>query len=65
MAFFSLKNDGQLYYEDTGKGSETILLLHGWISTHKVFTRVIPAISATARCITYDQRGHGNSNTPR
>ena len=61
MAYFSLKNGEQLYYEDTGRGNKTIILLHGWISTHKVFARVVPVLSKAARCITYDHRGHGNS----
>ena len=61
MAYFSLKNGAQLYYEDIGRGNKTILLLHGWISTHRVFARAVPAISREARCITYDHRGHGNS----
>ena len=61
MAYFTLKDGGQLYYEDTGRGNQTILMLHGWISTHKVFSRSIPAISKAARCITYDHRGHGKS----
>ena len=61
MAYFTLKNGERLYYQDTGRGDQTILLLHGWISTHRVFSRSIPAISKAARCITYDHRGHGNS----
>ena len=61
MAYFTLKDGGQLYYEDTGRGDQTILMLHGWISTHGVFFRSIPVIRKAARCIIYDHRGHGKS----
>lgn len=61
MSYFSLKNGEQLYYEDTGSGDETIVMLHGWVSSRRVFAPAIPAIRRAARCITYDQRGHGKS----
>lgn len=61
MSYFSLSNGEKLYYEDTGRGDRTIIMMHGWTSTHEVFAPCVPAISAKARCITYDYRGHGNS----
>ena len=61
MSFFTLQNGEKLYYEITGEGEHTVLMLHGWTSTHEVFEPVLPAICEKARCITYDQRGHGNS----
>ena len=36
-------------------------MLHGWISTHKVFSKSLSAIGNASRCITYDHRGHGKS----
>ena len=61
MSYFTLKNGEQIYYEDTGSGDQTIVMLHGWTSTHEVFAPVVPEISKYARCITYDHRGHGGS----
>lgn len=61
MSYFTLKNGEQLYYEDTGEGSQTLVMLHGWTSSHDVFAPAVPEISKAARCITYDHRGHGNS----
>lgn len=61
MSYFTLKNGEKLYYEDTGKGSETIVMMHGWTSSHEVYEPTVPAISEKARCITYDHRGHGKS----
>ena len=61
MSFLSLSNGERIYYEDTGKGEQTIIMMHGWTSTHEVFAPCVPEISKNARCITYDHRGHGNS----
>ncbi len=61
MGYFALKNGEQLYYEDTGSGDQTIVMLHGWTSSHEVFAPVVQEISKETRCITYDHRGHGNS----
>ena len=61
MSYFTLSNGEKIYYEDTGKGERTIIMMHGWTSTHEVFAPCVPEISEKARCITYDHRGHGNS----
>jgi len=61
MSYFTLSNGEKLYYEDTGSGDQTIILMHGWTSTHEAFAPCVPEISKKARCITYDHRGHGNS----
>lgn len=61
MAYFTLRDGGRLYYEDTGGEGPAVLMLHGWISTHAVFSRAVPVISRAARCIAFDHRGHGKS----
>lgn len=61
MSCFTLKNGEKLYYEDTQSGDQTILMLHGWTSSHEVYEPTVPAISKKARCIIYDHRGHGKS----
>lgn len=61
MSYFILKNGEKLYYEDTGSGEQTIVMLHGWTSSHEVFAPAVPEISKKARCITYDHRGHSLS----
>lgn len=61
MSYFTLSNGEKLYYEDTGKGPRTIVMMHGWTSSHEVFSPCVPEISKAARCIVYDHRGHGNS----
>ena len=61
MSDFELSNGEKIYYEDTGTGERTIIMMHGWTSTHEVFSPCVPEISKKARCITYDHRGHGKS----
>ena len=61
MSYLTLKDGEQIYYEDTGSGDRTVVLLHGWTSTHEVFAPAVETISKTARCISYDHRGHGSS----
>ena len=61
MGYFQLSNGEKLYYEDAGKGDRTIVMMHGWTSTHAVYAPCVPEISKKARCIIYDHRGHGNS----
>ena len=61
MSYFTLKNGEKLYYEIHGTGEKTIVMLHGWTTTHEVFEPVISEISKHARCIVYDHRGHGKS----
>ena len=61
MSYFTLKNGEKLYYLDTGRGEQTIVMLHGWTSSHEVFAPTVPEISKKARVITYDHRGHSGS----
>ena len=61
MAFFALKNGEQLYYEDIGNGPETLIMMHGWTSSHDIFAEPVSKLKDKARCIIYDHRGHGKS----
>ena len=61
MSLLRLKDGTELYYKDTdpeGTGRDTIVFLHGWTSSHQIFDLPVKALSARARCITYDHRGH-------
>ncbi|MBO6149028.1 MAG: alpha/beta hydrolase [Lachnospiraceae bacterium] len=61
MALFNLKNGEQLNYEDVGQGHDTVIMLHGWTSSKKVFKKPASLLKSYARCIYYDQRGHSGS----
>lgn len=61
MSWFTLKSGEKLYYEDKGQGPETLVMMHGWTSTHEVYLKPVETLQKQARCIIYDQRGHGLS----
>jgi len=61
MSYFTLKDGQRLYYEDKGHGSDTLIMMHGWTSTHDVYEKPMELLQDKARCIIYDHRGHGGS----
>ena len=61
MSYFTLKNGEKLYYEDFGHGDDTLIMMHGWTSSHDIFEEPVIKLKEKARCIIYDHRGHGNS----
>lgn len=60
MSEFQLHSGSKLYYEDTGSG-HTVVMLHGWTSSHEIFTKPVKLLGDSWRLIRYDQRGHGGS----
>lgn len=60
MSEFILKNGMKLYYEDHGSG-QPVILMHGWTSSHKIYSEPVKYLRKKARCIIYDHRGHGGS----
>lgn len=61
MSYFTLSDGQKLYYEDRGQGPDTLIMLHGWTSTHDVYTKPAELLQGQARCVIYDHRGHGGS----
>ena len=61
MSYFTLKNSEKLYYEDVGNGPETLIMMHGWTSSHDIFEESVSKLKDKARCIIFDHRGHGRS----
>ncbi len=61
MSYFTLKDGQQLYYEDLGEGPETLIMMHGWTSSHDIYVKPAELLKDKARCIIYDHRGHGGS----
>src|SRR5688500_13116308 len=54
-----------LYYEDSGNGPETIVFAHGWILNCRMFDEQIAALRNRYRCVSFDFRGHGQSEVAR
>lgn len=56
--------DIDIYYEDTGRGTP-LLLIHGLGSSTSGWVNQVPEFSQNYRVITFDVRGHGQSDKPR
>ena len=57
-------NGAQLYYEISGAGEVPLVLVHGsWVS-HRNWDLVLPDLAESFRVLTYDRRGHSESERP-
>lgn len=57
-------NGVQLYWELVGRSGEPVVLVHGsWVDHHN-WDRVVPALAQSFRVLTYDRRGHSQSERP-
>lgn len=57
-------NGVELYYEQHGQG-DPIIFIHGWLDDHSVWDSQVKRFSPKHSIITYDHRGHGDSDKPR
>lgn len=55
--------DVKLYYESTGRG-QPLLLVHGLGSSTRDWEDQLPAFAGKYRVLTFDVRGHGQSDKP-
>jgi|TARA_Y100000310_G_scaffold318705_1_gene373080 pimeloyl-ACP methyl ester carboxylesterase len=61
----TIVRDGvKIYYEDHGSG-EAIILTHGFSATSKMWAGQIAPLTEKYRVITWDMRGHGQSDSPQ
>jgi pimeloyl-ACP methyl ester carboxylesterase len=56
-------NDQRLFYEDTGDGDDVIVFSHGYFMSHAMFDAQVAALRDRWRCIAWDERGHGQTET--
>jgi 3-oxoadipate enol-lactonase len=54
-------NGHDLYYEEHGAGSETIVFAHGLLWSGRMFDDQVTALKTRYRCITFDFPGQGRS----
>jgi 3-oxoadipate enol-lactonase len=52
-----------LYFEDTGGDGAPVVLSHGLLMDHEMFEPQVAALRDEFRCITWDERGHGQTTT--
>jgi pimeloyl-ACP methyl ester carboxylesterase len=57
-------NDIQLFYELHGAGTVPVVLVHGSWDSHHDWDLVVPPLAEMFRVLTYDRRGHSQSERP-
>lgn len=56
--------DGQrIFYSETGLGDDVIVFSHGYLMDHTMFDAQVRALEDRWRCIVWDERGHGQTET--
>jgi 3-oxoadipate enol-lactonase len=58
---FADVNDQHLYFEDTGGSAPAVIFSHGFLMDHEMFQPQVEALSDEFRCITWDERGFGQT----
>src|SRR5947209_14079350 len=58
-------NGAQLHYEDTGGAGAPVVFAHGLLFSGRMFDAQVAALKGRHRCITYDARGHGQSEVTK
>ena len=56
-------NGQRIYYEDTGGGGLPLVLAHGLLMDHEMFTPQVEALAPPHRVVTWDERSHGLTET--
>lgn len=57
-------NDINLFYELAGNDGEAVALVHGSWASHRDWDLLAPELSKTHNVLTYDRRGHSQSERP-
>lgn len=65
MEYFAISNGIPVHILDTKKGSETILLLHGYLETIYIFNELVEKLEKKYRIIAIDLPGHGLSGSDK
>jgi len=58
---FADVNGQHLYYEDSGGDGPPVIFSHGFLMDHEMFEPQVRALSPEFRCITWDERGFGQT----
>ncbi|WP_372572327.1 alpha/beta fold hydrolase [Ruegeria jejuensis] len=58
-------NGRSIHYQDVGQGEETLVFSHGFLMNHQMYRHQIDALSKRFRVISFDHRGHGDSDPCR
>jgi pimeloyl-ACP methyl ester carboxylesterase len=57
-------NGVKLYWELNGEAGDPLVLVHGSWGDHYGWAQIVPALAESFRVLTYDRRGHSQSERP-
>jgi pimeloyl-ACP methyl ester carboxylesterase len=63
MPFVEVEPGVRLYYEEFGSG-HPVVFVHGGAGSHEIWEQQVYALADRYRTVTYDLRGHGQSDKP-
>ncbi len=58
---FADVNGQHIYFADSGGGAPAVVFSHGFLMDHEMFAPQVEELSAEFRCITWDERGFGQT----
>jgi pimeloyl-ACP methyl ester carboxylesterase len=58
---FADVNGQHIYFEDSGGDGPAVIFSHGFLMDHEMFVHQVAALSGEFRCITWDERGFGQT----
>jgi pimeloyl-ACP methyl ester carboxylesterase len=64
MSFLTTPGGVRLRYTDRGEGEHTIVLVHGWKGSHRMWDPAVYRLMRQFRVIAFDNRGMGESDKP-
>lgn len=59
---FADVNGQHLYFEDSGGDGPAVVFSHGFLMDHEMFAPQVAALAPDFRCITWDERGFGQTD---
>ncbi len=63
MPYYVTEDHSRLYYETRGRG-RPVVLIHGLTANQRHFRKQIPELARHFEVVTFDLRGHGDSDVP-
>ena len=65
MSFLTTPEGFRLRVSDRGSGPDTVLLVHGWKGSHRLWDKTVVELVPRHRVVSFDLRGMGESDKPR
>lgn len=64
MTYLTTPDGTRLRYTDRGAGERTIVLVHGWKGSHRLWDPAVIRLAERFRVVAFDNRGMGESDKP-